>query len=109
MIMFYFLLSIHFEKWIWIWIVNHIFVMDWDWIDNPKKLDWATACKYLTCIRSFEDTVCFTNVDLGSEMIIFEPILTAFEESFIFWDTLSSRKNWFELKNEPSIFKFSLP
>ena len=33
------LLSIHFENWIWIWIVNHIFVMDLDWIDNPKKLD----------------------------------------------------------------------
>jgi len=32
-------LSIHFENWIWIWIVNHIFVMDLDWIDNPKKSD----------------------------------------------------------------------
>ncbi len=32
-------LSIHFENWIWIWIVNHIFVMDLDWIDSPKKLD----------------------------------------------------------------------
>ena len=30
-------LSIHFEN--QIWIVNHIFVMDLDWIDNPKKLD----------------------------------------------------------------------
>jgi hypothetical protein len=28
-------LSIHLEK--WIWIVNHIFVMDLDWIDNPKN------------------------------------------------------------------------
>jgi hypothetical protein len=36
-------LSIHFEKWIWIWIDNHIFLMDLDWIDNPKKSDWATA------------------------------------------------------------------
>jgi hypothetical protein len=25
------------------WIVNQIFVMDLDWIDNPKKLDCATA------------------------------------------------------------------
>jgi len=32
-------LSIHFEDWIWILIVNHIFVMDLDWIGNPKKLD----------------------------------------------------------------------
>ncbi len=33
-------LSIHFEKWVWIWIwINHKFVMDLDWIDNPKKLD----------------------------------------------------------------------
>ena len=29
-------MSIHFENWIWIWIVNHIFLMDLDWIDNPK-------------------------------------------------------------------------
>jgi hypothetical protein len=29
--------SIHFEKWIWIWISNHIFVMDLDWIDNKKN------------------------------------------------------------------------
>ncbi len=29
-------LSIHFENWILIWIVNHIFVMYLDWIDNPK-------------------------------------------------------------------------
>ena len=32
-------LSIHFEKWIWIWIVNHKFAKDLDWIDNPNKLD----------------------------------------------------------------------
>ncbi len=34
--------SIHYEK--WIWIFNHIFVMDLDWIDKKKKFDWATAC-----------------------------------------------------------------
>jgi hypothetical protein len=28
-----------FKKLIWIWILNHIFVLDLDWIDNPKKLD----------------------------------------------------------------------
>ncbi len=39
-------LSIHFEKWFWIWINNHIFVMDLDWIDNPKKSDWATSCLF---------------------------------------------------------------
>jgi len=38
-------LSIHFEK--WIWIVNNIFLMDLDWIDNPKKMDLATACARL--------------------------------------------------------------
>ena len=38
-------LSIHFEKWIWTWIDNHIFVMDLEWIDNPKKLDWAIPWK----------------------------------------------------------------
>jgi hypothetical protein len=27
-------LSIHFEK--WVWIDYHIFVMDFDWIDNTK-------------------------------------------------------------------------
>ncbi len=30
-------LSIHFKKWIWIWILNYIFVLDLDWIDNPKN------------------------------------------------------------------------
>jgi len=25
------------KKWILIWIVNHIFFMDLDWIDNPKN------------------------------------------------------------------------
>ncbi len=44
-------LSICFEKWIWVWIDNHIFAMDLDWIDNPKKLDWAKACLFVTvCI-----------------------------------------------------------
>jgi hypothetical protein len=28
-------LSIHFEK--WIWIVNHKFLVDLDWIENLKK------------------------------------------------------------------------
>ncbi len=30
-------LSIHFERWILIWIVNHILLTDLDWIDNLKK------------------------------------------------------------------------
>jgi len=30
-------LSINFKN--WIWIVDHTFVMDLDWIDNPKKSD----------------------------------------------------------------------
>ncbi len=30
-------LSIDFEKWIFIWIVNHIVVMDLDWVNNPKN------------------------------------------------------------------------
>ena len=29
-------LSIRFEKWILIWNVNQIFVMDLDWINHPK-------------------------------------------------------------------------
>ncbi len=49
---------VHFEN--WIWIVNHIFVIDLDWSDNrqnmdwqskkmdwqSKKSDWATACLF---------------------------------------------------------------
>ena len=30
-------LSIHFEKWIWIWSDNHKLAKHLDWIDNPKK------------------------------------------------------------------------
>jgi hypothetical protein len=30
-------LPIHFKN--LIWIFNHIFVLDFDWIDNPKKSD----------------------------------------------------------------------
>jgi len=25
------------QNWIWIWNFNHKFVMDLDWIDNPKN------------------------------------------------------------------------
>jgi len=40
-------LSIHFEKWILILIVNHIFLMDLDWIEQqpeclPKKVSFVT-------------------------------------------------------------------
>jgi len=34
-------IEIHFEK--WIWIVNHIFVMDLDWIDNPKTIGFSNS------------------------------------------------------------------
>jgi hypothetical protein len=30
-------LSIHFEKLIWIWIDNHIFAMDLDWIEQKPE------------------------------------------------------------------------
>jgi hypothetical protein len=47
-------------------------------------------------------TVCFTNGDQGSEMIIFESILTTFLGSVIFRDHCGICKIWLELKIEPS-------
>jgi len=35
-------------------------------------------------------TVSFSDLDQGIEMIIFEPILTTFEASFIFWGNWDS-------------------
>ncbi len=36
-------------------------------------------------------------------MIIFKSTLTTFEESFIFWGSWGSIKNWLELKIEPAL------
>ncbi len=38
-----------FKKWIWIWILNHIFVLDLDWIDNQKKIGLSKSL--LTCLN----------------------------------------------------------
>jgi hypothetical protein len=43
-------------------------------------------------------TVCFTNLDQGSEMTIFESILTTFIASIIFRSGWSCNTNWLELK-----------
>ncbi len=48
-------------------------------------------------------TVTFTDLDQGSEIIMFESILTAFEPSSIFCVSQGSNKNWLELKIEPSM------
>ncbi len=44
----------------WIWIVNHIFAMDLDWIDNPKKIGLSNSL--LSCNHSF-----FENFAVGQE------------------------------------------
>jgi len=44
---------------------------------------------------------CVADFDQGSEMIIFESILTTFEPSRIFGGSWGSIENWLEPKNEP--------
>ncbi len=47
------------------------------------------------------DTVCFTNLDQGSKLIIFESIMTTFIVSVIFKGHLDSSKNWLGLEIKP--------
>jgi hypothetical protein len=42
-------------------------------------------CKVKLCVYK-KDTISFTDLDLGSEMNIYESILTTFEVSFIFFE-----------------------
>jgi hypothetical protein len=42
-------------------------------------------------------------------MLIFEPILTTFIASIVFRGGWRSSENWFELKNQINILKYSLP
>ncbi len=44
-------------------------------------------------------TVCFTNLDQGSEMIILKSILTTFIASIVFRSCWGSRKNYSSLKS----------
>jgi len=46
-------------------------------------------------------TECVTELDLQSEMIIFESILTTFEMSNIFGGSWGSSANWLKPKTEP--------
>jgi hypothetical protein len=52
-------------------------------------------------IRSQSYKFSFMDLDLGSEMISFESVLTTFEASFYFWRSWGSSKNLLELKIEP--------
>jgi len=45
----------------------------------------------------YNNTECDTNLDLQSDMIIFESILTTFELGIIYWGSLGS-KNFLESK-----------
>jgi hypothetical protein len=45
--------------------------------------------------------VSFTDLDQGSEKIIFESFLISFESSFSFCGSRGSSKNWLKLKIEP--------
>jgi hypothetical protein len=61
-----------------------------------QNLSWPLICE------SYQDpTVCFTDLDKGRKMIIFESILTSFIESVIFRGPWGSTKNWLKLKIEP--------
>jgi hypothetical protein len=53
-------------------------------------------------------TVYFTDLDQGSEMIIYKSILTTFIVSVVFRGSWGSSKNWLKLKIEPTVNKFSL-
>jgi hypothetical protein len=46
-------------------------------------------------------TICFTDLDQGSMMIIFQSILTAFIASVAFRGGWGSSETWLELKIEP--------
>jgi len=46
-------------------------------------------------------TECITDLDLGSEMIIFESILTTFKASVVFRGSWGSSVNWLEPKTKP--------
>jgi hypothetical protein len=47
-----------------------------------------------------KSTVCFIDLDQGSEMIIFETIFTTFIASVVFRGRWGRGKNWLELKIE---------
>ncbi len=54
------------------------------------------------CLRTTSTpTVWFTDSYQGTEMIIFESILTTFISMIVFKDLWGSSKNWLELKIEP--------
>jgi hypothetical protein len=82
----------------------------------PSLFAAVTFCKYSSnnegtlyllfgvnlCLIS---TVSFTDLDQGSEMIIFESILTTFKESVIYRRNWGGGKNWLEPKIEPVLLK----
>jgi hypothetical protein len=56
-----------------------------------------------------KDTVSFKDLDLGSEMIIYESILTTFEVSFIFLRQVEWNEKLAQASNQTTIDRFSLP
>ncbi len=54
-------------------------------------------------------TVCFTDLDLGSEMIIFESNLTTFTARFVFKGRWGGRKNWLKLEIRPPLANLACP
>ena len=59
-------------------------------------------------IFSLRPTECVMNLDLESELLIFEPILTTFKPSIVFRGSWGSIENWLE-PNQTTFRKFSLP
>ena len=75
--------------------------------DRKDRFRWSNYLqnireKKLYSNRTGEDpTECVTDLDLRSELIFCETILTTFEASIIFWGHWGSSGNWLEPKNKP--------
>ncbi len=54
-------------------------------------------------------TVCFTGLDQGSEVMIFESILTIFKMSVVFRGVWGSIEKWLELKIKPPKANLACP
>ena len=69
---------------------------------EEKKIHFKTFCcsdillvwRHLWMIHLFPSKKCVRDLDLQSEMIIFESLLTTFEAIIISLDSWGSRKNW---------------
>ncbi len=52
-------------------------------------------------VVEFVSTECVTDLDQGSDIVIFESILSTFESNVVFRGSCGSSVNWLEPKTEP--------